>query len=149
MKIIQHIAAVAMISIFSAALYFTFSDWVAFEVRLMKAPFIPVWLIPVIQWLVPAIEILLIGWLLHPNTYRKAWLVGTVLHASIGLYLILILRSSFGPPCGCSGIFPSLSITQHLFLQLFLFVLSLILYVMHPSSKPLSPFRLHSDSQVS
>lgn len=141
--------AVGMISIIMAALFFTFSDWLAFEMRLMKASFIPITLVPVVKWTVPASQILIIGWLLHPSHYRKAWLASIILHGGISLYFLLLLSSSDGPPCGCKGIFPSLSIHQHLVLQLFLLGLSIILFLMKTTPKPLSPFRLPSEPPVS
>lgn len=133
MKHLERVAALGTICVLLAALSFTFNHWTAFEMKILKAPFIPVMLIQPLTFLIPLLEILIIALLLIPKQVAKGWKLNIGLQMMLSGYLLLLISESSGPPCGCGGIFPMLDIHQHLYLQIFLLILSLISLVMNQS----------------
>ena len=140
----QHLIPVLVALPLVYALWLTFADWQAFQIKIVKAAFIPVALIEPITYFIPALEIAVIVTLIVPMLRKAGWLLNIVLHGLLSGYLLMFVIDSAGPPCGCGGIFPSFSIYQHLFLQLFLLCISIIFLPMkkqHKEPRPLSPFR--------
>lgn len=133
MKRLERVAALATICVLLAALAFTFNHWTAFELKILKAPFIPVMLIQPLTFLIPILEILIIALLLISRKSVFGWKLNIGLQVMLSGYLIMLISESSGPPCGCGGIFPMLNIHQHLYLQTFLFILSIISLVMNQS----------------
>lgn len=131
MKFLERVAALGTICVLLAALSFTFSHWTAFEMKILKAPFIPVILIQPLTLLIPILEILTIALLLIPRQIANGWKLNIGLQIMLSSYLLLLISESAGPPCGCGGIFPMLDIHQHLYLQVFLLFLSIISLVMN------------------
>ncbi len=147
MKHFERIAALGTICILIAALSFTFNHWTAFEMKILKAPFIPVMLIQPLTYLIPLLEILIIALLLIPRQAINGWKLNLGLQILLSGYLLLLISESSGPPCGCGGIFPMLDIHQHLYLQFFLFIASIIFIVMdqsHIDPRPVTTFKLFS-----
>lgn len=133
MKHLERVAALGTVCVLLAALSFTFNHWTAFEMKILKAPFIPVMLIQPLTFLIPLLEILIIALLLIPKLVTKGWKLNIGLQMILSGYLLLLISESSGPPCGCGGIFPMLDIHQHLYLQAFLLILSIISLAMNQS----------------
>lgn len=147
MKHLERVAALVTVCVLLAALSFTFNHWTAFEMKILKAPFIPVMLIQPLTFLIPILEILIIVLLLIPKQVAKGWKLNIGLQMMLSCYLLLLISESSGPPCGCGGIFPMLDIHQHLYLQIFLLILSLISLVMdqsHIDPRPVTTMKTFS-----
>lgn len=151
MKQLERVAALVTVCVLLAALSFTFTHWTAFEMKILKAPFIPVTLIQPLTLLVPIIEILIIFLLLIPRKADYGWKLNIGLQLLLSGYLLMLISESSGPPCGCGGIFPILDIYQHLYLQAFLLILSIISLAMnhsHSDPRPLTTMKILSTKGI-
>lgn len=147
MKHFERIAALGTICVLLAALSFTLTHWTAFEMKILKAPFIPVMLIQPLTLLIPILEILIIALLLIPRQITNGWKLNIGLQILLSGYLLLLISESASPPCGCGGIFPMLDIHQHLYLQAFLLILSIISLIMtqfHLDPRPVTTMKTFS-----
>jgi hypothetical protein len=92
-------------------------DFQNFRIRLTKSP-----LFAVLAWrmafLMPLLELLVAGLLLHP-AWRLAGLAGALLLMSVfTIYLVSMLGSYSHQPCACGEVFPLLTLGAHLLFNL-------------------------------
>ncbi len=147
---LSHLAAWTMMTFNLTLLAIILKDWQAYEMKIIQAPFVPVTLIDLLIWLVPALLILSSAGLATDKYRQAGWGVNLLIQSLMSFYFLLLITGSTGTPCACGGLLAPLSIEQHLYLHLLLAGFTLLLMLMSFRKKeprPLTTFR-HTDSQV-
>lgn len=98
---------------------------------------LPEWLTQILFWLLPLVQLLLAGLLLHKRTVRYGLRYSTLLLATFTLYLLLAVSRFFGSvPCACAGIWPGNSYWLHIALNSIFIIPGTLYWVLAPKRPP-------------
>lgn len=100
-------------------------------VHQMEIQPLPLWLTPILPWLLPTVEImismLLIVGIFNVVIQKYALLVSVALLSTFTVYVGLVLFKVFAwTPCSCGGVLDSLTWEQHVIFNLSLIALGLL-----------------------
>jgi hypothetical protein len=113
--VLSEICVALLILLFSYTAVSKFLDQYRFVFQMRLAP-LPLMksLAPVLGWLMPLIESLIVVGLLIPVYRLKALYVSVILLCSFEIYITGMLLSGLQLPCTCGGIISRMSWSQHL-----------------------------------
>lgn len=87
--------------------------YTAFKIQLSRQP-LPEWSMPVLQWLIPMLELLTVALLCFQRTLGKGFLLSFLLMLAFTAYVGLGLAHVYDKvPCSCGGIFGSMGWGSH------------------------------------
>jgi hypothetical protein len=114
--------------LFLYASFSKYADWAQFGNSMHKQPF-PEWMIGILMWSLPPIEIIIAALLLGGLFNQKLRILGLyafeLTMALFTFYIVAILLNLFPRvPCSCGGVLQSLGWVQHLVFNLFFMLLS-------------------------
>ena len=114
-----------LILLFAYAAFSKLLDYTAFKAQLGNSPFVRSFA-GVIAWLIPTIELIIVGMLTVKDTRIMGLYSSLVLLMIFTLYIAGMLLSGEDLPCSCGGIISTLSWKQHLVFNLFFMALSIV-----------------------
>jgi putative oxidoreductase len=112
-----------------------------FQMRLAPVPFIGS-IAPVISWLIPGLETLIVAGLLIDRFRVLALYTAAILLILFEIYISIMLLSGLHLPCTCGGIISGMSWKQHLLFNALFLLITITAIAQHkkqPSSLPLKP----------
>ena len=88
-------------------------SYTAFKVQLSRQP-LPEWSMPILQWLIPMLELGAVALLCFQRTFRKGLFLSFLLMSLFAFYVGFGLAHVYDKvPCSCSGILGSMSWGSH------------------------------------
>jgi putative oxidoreductase len=116
------VALLLLLFAYTASSKFLEHSKFVFQMRLAPVPFIGS-IAPVIGWLIPGLETLVVAGLLFDRFRALALYTAASLFVLFEIYISIMLLSGLHLPCTCGGIISSMSWKQHLlFNALFLLI---------------------------
>jgi hypothetical protein len=108
------------------------ADFTGFRADMKNQP-LPRFAKPILVWAVPASELIITGLLIFDATRLAGLYASLVLMGAFTFYTAVVLMHFFEYiPCSCGGIIKNLSWGQHLVLNLFFVLISIIGIVRYP-----------------
>ncbi len=124
-KYFQSIVSYLFVLLFVYAATSKIMDFDTFKVQLAQSPLLSAYA-GLIAWLVPAIELMVTGFLLIPRLNRLGLFSSYLLMVMFTAYIYIILNFSDFIPCSCGGVLEKLSWTQHLIFNLVFILLAIV-----------------------
>lgn len=110
-------ALLILLFVYTAVSKFLDYDKFVFQMRLAPVPLMS-WLAPILGWLMPTVEMLLVIGLglglFMPGVLLKSLVASVALLLIFEVYIITMLLSGLHLPCTCGGIISTMSWKQHL-----------------------------------
>ncbi|WP_349680557.1 MauE/DoxX family redox-associated membrane protein [Flavobacterium sp. UBA7680] len=131
------ILRLSLILLFSYTTFHKLIDLHIFRQTLMKSTLIEEYQINFLLYFIPVIEIVTIFFLIS-DKYITGFYMSLLLMLTFTMYLIVLNNFSFYKGCSCGGIFNEMSYFQHIVVNLFFIVISLVsilMYTEKPSNK--------------
>lgn len=122
---ITEVIAALLILLFVYTALSKLIDYEVFRMQLMQSPLLKAfaWLI---SWGLPLTEIVVVSLLLMKKTRLLGLFSALALMTMFTTYIIILLNYSRVIPCSCGGILAALSWSQHLFVNLFFVLISMV-----------------------
>jgi hypothetical protein len=124
-NIVSQVCRFLLLLVFAYTVYHKLVDMSKFESTLLKSTLIDVYQVKYLLYLIPAIELTAIFFLL-----RKDYLIGLYISLFVMLlftiYLVALNNFSFYKGCSCGGIFNEMSYAQHILVNIILVVICLV-----------------------
>lgn len=118
------VPAVLLMMLWSYAAVSKIADYGKFVAQMQLAP-IPLMILlgPILGWLIPAIELILVGMLITEKSRRAGLIFSFLLLLTFEVYIAVMLLSGLDLPCTCGGLISSLQWKEHLiFNAVFMFI---------------------------
>lgn len=128
---------VIILSVFAYTFLVKIADLGAFQIKLLKIPFLNMDWIPVLTYAVPLAELAVVLLLWFNRTRLWGTFSSFFLMSVFTIYLMYLHWVSPTTPCSCGGIFEQLTFHQHLVFNFVLLACSAILIVGKPT--PIKP----------
>jgi len=108
------------------------TDFAGFTEDMYNQP-LPHFLKSILIWAVPAAELMIAGLLIFDATRLAGLYASLVLMAAFTFYTVVVLVHFFKYiPCSCGGIIKNLSWPQHLLLNVFFLLITVVAIFMYP-----------------
>ena len=124
-KAIPPIACFLLISLFAYTGLSKLSDHTVFHSQLNGLPFIQ-YAAPVLWWLLPVLELGIAIILVVPKLRLTGYYMSAILLFLFTVYLGGMILSGMELPCSCGGVIQYLSWKQHIILNIFFIILSVM-----------------------
>lgn len=125
-KIFVEIVVLLLVILFLYTAVSKFVDFKGFTYDLNNQPF-PNSLTPILKWVIPITEILIVISLLSEKTRQIGLYSSLILMSLFTVYTILVLSHVFEyVPCSCGGVIEKLTWPQHFIFNLFFVVITLL-----------------------
>lgn len=96
--------------------------------QIMGRIYLPEFMVPVVAWGVPIVEVIIVLALLTPKFRKYGLLASAILLAIFTIYITTLKLTGLRLPCNCGGIVSSLSWWNHIILNTVLMALSFFAY---------------------
>lgn len=135
-KLIQMIDGI-LIVLFTYAALSKLLDYDQSKLQMAKQ-LLPAGIAPVLTWLIPVIELLIVGLLLFKQTRRPGLYAAAILMTMFSVYIAIAMSGWFGArACNCGGILRNLNYWQHLVFNVFIVALAVLGVLFLPKNRSL------------
>jgi len=118
-----------------------------FAYQLAKQP-LPSWSIPILQWFIPAVELLAVALLSFPKSLKLGFLLSFLLLLAFTLYVGFGLARVYSKiPCSCGGILNGAGWGEHLIFNIGFTILAFIGWLLIRKNKARTPDRSREGSE--
>ncbi|WP_432803728.1 MauE/DoxX family redox-associated membrane protein [Chitinophaga horti] len=95
---------------------------------IMGRIYLPAFLVPIVAWGIPIVEVIIVTALLLPKFRHWGLLASAILLAIFTIYITVLKLTGLKLPCNCGGIISSLSWWNHIILNTVLLIAASIAY---------------------
>ena len=96
-----------------------------FQVKLVKASYLPISVIPLITWMLPAGEVIAVGLLLFKRSAGMGWMMIYGLMSFFNGHLLILHHIVPTAPCSCGGVLESIGFAEHFMLNMLITIFAL------------------------